>query len=632
MPLLKLNPSFKDYIWGGHRLVEEYHKKYDGEILAESWELSCHPDGPSTIANGPYAGKTLTEYIATEGKKVLGTNCRRFRDFPILIKLIDARDNLSIQVHPSNQYALQNEGQYGKTEMWVICDCKEGAFLYYGFQKEISREEFERRIREDTLLEVLNAVPVHKGDVFFIESGTIHAIGKDIVIAEIQQNSNVTYRVYDYGRVGKDGKKRDLHIAKALDVTNRGPVVKKDSSNPHVASCDYFTVDKLYLDGSVMREVEGCVEDSSFVSILFLEGEGTIRCGGEAFPFRKGDSFFLPAGSGEYEVAGRCEALVTTIGPREDQIRIGIDVGGTNVKIGLVDQNQRLIAQKSIPTGAQRPWQEVIRDIGQQTYALLLENKIPIEQCAGAGVGMPGTIDRERGVVVYSNNISWENVPLAAELGKYLPVPVSVANDADCAALGETVAGAARGYDEVLMLTLGTGVGGGLVMDGKIFEGKLRGGFELGHMAIVEDGEECTCGRKGCLEAYASATALIRDGKRAMEAHPETALWKKCGGSLENLVPELIFEAAREGDPVGEAVVENYRRKLGSGLVSLVNLFRPQKVLVGGGVSGQGDYLLGPINRRLKEECFGKEIGEVPEVSVASLGNQAGMIGAANLV
>lgn len=206
MSILKLKPNCKDYLWGGNRLREEYGIAYDGDVLAEAWELSCHPDGPSYITNGEYAGKTLQQYIAAEGKEVLGSNCRRFRDFPILTKFIDAKDNLSIQVHPDNRYALKNEGQYGKTEMWYVMDAGKDAFLYYGFQKEITKEEFEKWIQEDTLLEVLNAVPVQKGDVLFIESGTIHAIGKDILIAEIQQNSNVTYRVYDYGRVGKDGK------------------------------------------------------------------------------------------------------------------------------------------------------------------------------------------------------------------------------------------------------------------------------------------------------------------------------------------------------------------------------------------------------------------------------------------
>ena len=314
MALLKLRPSYKDYLWGGHRLVEKYNKEFDGDILAESWELSCHPDGPSYVVNGSYAGKTLQEYIDLEGKKVLGNNCQKFEEFPILAKFIDAKDNLSIQVHPDNEYALKNEGQYGKTEMWYIMDCEEGAFLYYGFKKEVSKEEFEERIKTDTLLEVLNAVPVHKGDVLFIEAGTIHAIGKGIVIAEIQQNSNVTYRVYDFGRVGKDGKKRELHIDKAVEVTNRVPISRKNTCYPHVASCDYFTVDCLNMDGKLMSSMTGSVGEESFASILIMEGEGTISCGGETIPYRKGDSFFMSAGSGEYEISGECEALITTVG------------------------------------------------------------------------------------------------------------------------------------------------------------------------------------------------------------------------------------------------------------------------------------------------------------------------------
>lgn len=296
MALLKLSPSYKSYLWGGRRLIEEYNKNYSGKILAESWELSCHPDGPSVIAEGRYAGMTLSQYIEQKGKKILGVNCRRFQEFPILIKLIDARENLSVQVHPDNQYALAHEGQYGKTEMWYVIDSEESAYLYYGFKKKISKEEFLKRIKEETLLEVLHAVPVQKGDVLFIEAGTIHAIGKGILLAEIQQNSNVTYRVYDYGRVGPDGKKRDLHIEKALDVTERIPVVRGKSSCPHIASCNYFTVDKLNLDGTIMNEMSGVIGEESFMSLLFLEGEGEIVCGQERTTYRKGDSFFWKRG------------------------------------------------------------------------------------------------------------------------------------------------------------------------------------------------------------------------------------------------------------------------------------------------------------------------------------------------
>ena len=617
MCILKLKASCKNYLWGGHRLADEYGIEYEEDILAEAWELSCHPDGPSYISNGKYAGRTLEEFIEAEGKEVLGTHCRRFRDFPILIKFIDAKQNLSIQVHPNNRYALKNEGQYGKTEMWYIMDAKPGAFLYYGFKTEVSKEEFAKRIEEDSLLEVLNAVPVQKGDVLFIESGTIHAIGEGILIAEIQQNSNVTYRVYDYGRVGKDGKKRDLHIEKALAVTNRVPIVKDKTSYPHVADCDYFTVDKLNLDGTFMKKMEGSVSETSFASILFLDGEGTISNKGESLHFKKGESFFLTAGSGTYTIEGSCDALVTTIREKAAPVRIGIDIGGTTTKIGLVDIHQKLIASTVMDTNAKRPAEEVIGEIATRTLDLLEDRGIAMDQCIGAGIGMPGTIDSKRGIVKYSNNIQWENVELTKIMGAYLPIPIRIANDADCAALGEAVAGAGKECQDVIMLTLGTGVGGGIILDGKIYEGKGLGGSELGHMVIVENGEACTCGRKGCLEAYASATALMREAKRA---------------TGEDLKPKEIFEGARAGDPKLQKLVQNYIGKLGTGIVNIVNIFRPQLVILGGGISAQEEDLLLPLRKMMKTGCFGGEKGELPEIERAALGNEAGMIGAASLL
>lgn len=312
MAILKLEPAFKEYIWGGDKLMKDYHKHYEGKVLAESWELSCHVDGSSRIAEGPFQGKSLLEYIEWEGKKVLGSHCAEFDNFPVLIKFIDARENLSIQVHPGDEYALHEEGQYGKTEMWYVADCVKDAYLYYGFSREISKEELKKRIQDETILEVLNKVPVKKGDVFFIEAGTLHAIGKGIVIAEIQQNSNVTYRIYDYGRKGADGKKRDLHIEKALAVTNRSPKVCTDGFEPHLGSCKYFTVDKLTLDGRVMKEMSGEVDGSTFVHMLVVEGYGVIQ-NGEEVPFTKGDSLLITASTGRFRVKGNCQALITTI-------------------------------------------------------------------------------------------------------------------------------------------------------------------------------------------------------------------------------------------------------------------------------------------------------------------------------
>ena len=303
MAILKLKPACKDYLWGGRRLIEEFGVACDKKILAEAWVLSTHKDGASTIDGG----ETFSEYLEHHGAKVLGTNCRRFRDFPILIKFIDARENLSVQVHPPDDYALAHENQLGKNEMWYILDADENSVLYCGFKKKISREEFVARVKNNSLVEVLNAIPARRGDVIFIPAGTIHAVGKGILFAEIQQNSNVSYRIYDYGR------NRPLHLEKALDVTNLNPVNVRGENYPHLAACDYFAVDKLTLDGKILSEGRGTVDEKTFLSVLILDGAGKISCGAEEFFYRKGDSFFLTAGAGEWKISGSCDALLTMV-------------------------------------------------------------------------------------------------------------------------------------------------------------------------------------------------------------------------------------------------------------------------------------------------------------------------------
>lgn len=308
METIKLTPACKDYLWGGEKLRQDYGIQSQLHPLAEAWVLSCHPDGPSVVATGPLAGKTLPEYIQEKGLGCLGADCEKFTDFPILAKFIDAKGDLSIQVHPSNEYALAHEHQFGKTEMWYVLDCEPGATLYYGFQHQISREEFQQRIQDNTLTEVLNAVPVEKGDLFFIPAGTLHAIRKGIVVAEIQQNSNVTYRIYDYGRVGADGKPRQLHIQQALEVTQRTPPQPDPDFHGHLAQCPYFTVDVM--EG---RFTLDCGPES-FVSVLVLEGTGALWEGDESMSLRKGESLFIPAGAGQCRLEGDgLKCLVTRV-------------------------------------------------------------------------------------------------------------------------------------------------------------------------------------------------------------------------------------------------------------------------------------------------------------------------------
>lgn len=319
MKIEKIIPAFKDYLWGGTKLREVYHKPCDLDKVAESWELSTHPAGESRIEVGEFGGMTLTEYFKAH-PEVLGGNLGAFENFPVLIKLIDARDPLSIQVHPSDEYALRVEHEYGKTEMWYIVDCDPGATLYFGVNRDVTPEEFRERIENNTVEEVLNRVEVHPGDVFFIEAGTIHAIGAGILICEIQQNSNCTYRVYDYDRRGADGKPRELHIEKAMAVSRltpsegvgRAPAARSipGGTVARLGECKYFTTDRYVVE----TEVSVAVDGGSFLSLTAVEGSGQVEGPENTVDFKPGDTMFVPAGTGSVTVKGRATVVAVGVG------------------------------------------------------------------------------------------------------------------------------------------------------------------------------------------------------------------------------------------------------------------------------------------------------------------------------
>ena len=321
MAILKLKPSGKDYIWGGHKLVDNYGKEMTGDRLAETWELSCHPDGPSFVVNGEAAGKTLRQYIEEHGKKVLGTNCERFEDFPILTKFIDAQDNLSIQVHPDNEYALKNEGQYGKTEMWYVVDADKGAKLRSGFSEQITPKEYKERVLNNTITDVLQEYEIKPGDVFFLPAGRVHSIGAGAFIAEIQQTSDITYRIYDFNRKDANGKTRELHTDLAREAINyevlddyRTKYEPLKDEPVELVACTYFTT-SLY----DMTEEISCdySELDSFVIFICMEGACKIKDNeGNELKVGAGESILLPATTQDVTItpeAGNVKLLETYV-------------------------------------------------------------------------------------------------------------------------------------------------------------------------------------------------------------------------------------------------------------------------------------------------------------------------------
>ncbi len=306
--------------------------------------------------------------------------------------------------------------------------------------------------------------------------------------------------------------------------------------------------------------------------------------------------------------------------------RIGIDLGGTNIAVGVVDEAHHIVGAASRPTESGNGTAALLDDIAECVHAALRRCGLSLRECSGVGIGVPGTCDTARGVVRYAHNIRWDGVPVTELLRQRLGLPAYLGNDADCAALGEVVAGAAKGCGSALMVTLGTGVGGGFVVNGQIWSGHGGLGGEFGHMCIEMDGAACSCGQRGCWEAYASATALIWQAKVAAAAHPESAL------NVVDLNGATIYELAAAGDAAACAVTAKFAEYVGVGLVNFINALFPEVILLGGGVSGAGDALLVPVRAYVKAHAFVRDAEALPEIRAAALGSDAGIIGAAALV
>lgn len=310
---------------------------------------------------------------------------------------------------------------------------------------------------------------------------------------------------------------------------------------------------------------------------------------------------------------------------------VGLDVGGTNLAAGVVDEEYRMLSKVEIPTRANQSIEEITDDMAAVTLEAVREAKLTVNDFHSWGIGMPSYVNPKTDLLVHANCFGWRNVPIYQYLEGKLPLPVHIENDANCAALGEVLAGAARKERNVILLTLGTGVGGGIIIEGKIFCGGDLLGAELGHAKLVYNGELCTCGQKGCVEAYCSATALIRQMKEAAVKAPDSLLWELCGGDLDRVEGKSLFEAVRRGDITAKQVLWQYADYLSCAMSTYITLFRPDKMILGGGIANAGELLLEPLRERLIINTFaGSEIG-VPEVITAKLGNDAGIIGAAFL-
>ena len=305
---------------------------------------------------------------------------------------------------------------------------------------------------------------------------------------------------------------------------------------------------------------------------------------------------------------------------------IGIDLGGTNIAAGLVTDDGKILMKDSVPTKRERHYSEIVKDMADLAKKLIKMSGCDLAEIRAVGIGCPGTVDNTRGLVVFSNNIVMDHVPLAAEFRKHLDLPINLENDANAAAYGEYIA-TAKDEKSFVFMTLGTGVGGGIILDGKIWRGFNGAGAEIGHMAIEPDGALCTCGRRGCLEAYASVTALIRQTKEALDAHPDSSMhaWVQARGKISG---RTAFECAKTGDPAAIKVRDTYLRYVAEGITNVINILQPEVFAIGGGISKEGDTLLLPVRALVEQNDFNKHMPKT-ELRIATLYNDAGIVGAA---
>ncbi|NMA94460.1 MAG: ROK family protein [Clostridiales bacterium] len=312
------------------------------------------------------------------------------------------------------------------------------------------------------------------------------------------------------------------------------------------------------------------------------------------------------------------------------KLYVGVDLGGTNIGAGIVDDKGNILLKGEVSTGASRPFQEIIADMAGLIKDLLKKGGYALSDIEAIGIGSPGSIDRERGVVVKANNLYWKDIPVKEELQKHLNIPVYIENDANVAGIAESVAGVCKGFENSVTITLGTGVGSGIIIDGKPYTGSHGVAAELGHMIIVVDGIQCNCGNRGCFEEYASASALIRDGKSAAKENPDSLIYKEVDGDLDKIDARIVIDAAKAGDEIALNIFDSYIHYLTVGIINIINLLDPSVIAISGGVSRAGDFLLDAIRESVSKHIFYKDAGSA-NIYLSELGNDAGIIGAAML-
>ncbi|MBP5342747.1 ROK family protein [bacterium] len=602
----KIKPTFNQALWAGNKLKYRYHKTTNLDSISDSIEFSLDDNSMPQI-QGAEKTVPLKDYLKSN---YLGKNLEN-KEPNFFIRLIDSSDLMPVEVSPSDDYAIINHNRLGDNKLWYILDANEDSFVYIGFNNTYTIEQISDALNDGSILNMLNKISVKTGDYFKIPSGTVYSIGKGITLYEASQGQDLSFRIYDYDRLDLS-----LNIEEGLKVINPNQyelATISDKKAKVLFASKYFEVTKF----NIFDKYNLRFNENSFSIVTISRGQVTI----DGEEVKRGESILVEP-STYIHIEGKGELLILRVA----DYGIGLDVGGTSIKGTIIDDSANKIAEYKTPTESEKGEDTIVEHMKDCFLGLIDISGFPRNFFTKVGVGFPGNIDTNNGIVKFSNNLGLVNSPIAELLSKKLGIEVIIDNDANCAALGEYYYTDKRKYHDMFLITLGTGVGGGCIIDGKLFKGGQGSITEVGHMKVKSDNVKCTCGQYGCFEALLSLKRLKMDIDQ-LRANPETGLQELISDDDK---PLKIFSLDETNQAASE-YVKKYQNNLLLGLVNVCNLFQPEIIVIGGGVSYVISKYIPLLERKMNAYKYSGYDAPKVKLVQASLGNEAGAFGAAAL-
>ena len=602
----KIKPTFNQTLWAGEKLKYRYHKISDLESISDSYEFSLDEGYMPSVEIGDRL-VSVKDYIKNNN---LGKNLEG-KEPNLFVRLIEATENMPVEVSPTDDYAIIRYNKLGGSKLWYILDVEDDAYIYLGFNNDYTEEQVLSSVADGRILTMMNKVPVRSGDFYRVPAGIIYAIGKGVTLYEASQGADLSIRIYDYDRLDPS-----INIDEATKVLKYNQYVVNtqiDRKAKVLHAGRYYEVTKF----NIFDKYNLKFNENSF-SVVTVS-RGSLKA--EELDIKRGESILVEPNE-LIHFEGKGELLIARVA----DYGIGLDVGGTSIKGAIIDDQANKIAEFKTPTESEKGEAIIVEHMRECYLGLLDESGFPRNYFTKVGVGFPGNIDTINGIVKFSNNLGLTNSPIADLLGKQLGIEVIIDNDANCAALGEYYYTDKRKYHDMYLITLGTGVGGGAIIGGKLFKGGQGSISEVGHMKVKSDKYKCTCGQYGCFEGLLSLKRLKMDVDE-LRNDPNTGLSELISDDDK---PLKIFQYDEENKAAAE-YAKKYQNNLLLGLVNVCNLFQPEIIVLGGGVSYVISKYIPLLERKMNAYKYSGYDAPKVRLVQATLGNEAGAYGAAAL-